>query len=104
KMRKKPFFDGPHAIPSGGLTPAQVCAAYQCAKLTPVRTVKIGIVSLGGFYSASDTAAAFAGYKLPAPTVTVAGPQDTSDTDSTVENMLDIECAGAAWAFSTGKA
>jgi subtilase family serine protease len=104
KKRKKPFFDGPHAIPSGGLTPAQICAAYKCAKLTPVRKVKIGIVSLGGFYSASDTQKAFAGYNLAAPAVTVAGPQDTSDKDSTVENMLDIECAGAAWAFSTGQA
>ena len=104
KKRKKPFFTNLSAIPSGGLTPGQVCAAYQFKKLTPVRPVKIGIVSLGGFYSASDTTTAFTGYKLPAPAVTVAGPQVTGDTDSTVENMLDIECAGSAWAYATGQA
>ncbi len=103
RKRKKPFFKNLAAIPSGGLTPTQVCAAYQFKKLTPVRPVKIGIVSLGGFYSKSDTAAAFKAYKLPAPKVTVAGPQDKTDSDSTVENMLDIECAGAAWAYSTGQ-
>ena len=94
KRRKRPFFTDLQAMPAGGLTPAQVCAAYRFASLTPVRQVKIGIVSLGGFYSSSDTTTAFAGYKLPAPLVTVAGPQDTSDHSSTVENMLDIECAG----------
>lgn len=104
RMRKKPFFAGPRAIPSGGLTPAQVCAAYQFQKLKPVRPVKIGIVSLGGFYSAGDMKTAFTGYNLPAPAVTVAGPQIKSDTDSTVENMLDIECAGSAWAYATGQA
>ena len=103
KRRKRPFFTDLQAMPAGGLTPAQVCAAYRFASLTPVRPVKIGIVSLGGFYSSSDTQTAFAGYKLPAPSVTVAGPQNTSDHDSTVENMLDIECAGAAFACSTGK-
>jgi kumamolisin len=102
KKRKKPFFAGLHAIPKGGLTPAQVCAAYKLQYLKPVRPVKIGIVSLGGFYSASDMAQAFAGYQLPAPKVTVAGPQVPTDQDSTVENMLDIECAGAAWAYATG--
>jgi kumamolisin len=81
-----------------------VCAAYNFERLKPVRSIKIGIVSLGGFYSASDMKTAFTGYKLPAPTVTVAGPQVTTDTDSTVENMLDIECAGSAWAYCTGQA
>jgi kumamolisin len=104
RKRKHPYFESLAALPSGGLTPAQVCAAYKCEKLTPVRAVKIGIVSLGGFYSASDMTAAFKGYQLPAPNVSVAGPQDPSDKDSTVENMLDIECAGSAWAFATGQA
>lgn len=104
KKRKRPFFAGLHAIPSGAVTPAQVCAAYRCAHLTPVRMIRIGIVSLGGFYSASDMNAAFTGYNLPPPAVTTAGPQDTGDKDSTVENMLDIECAGAAVAYSTGQA
>jgi kumamolisin len=101
--RKKPFFTSLAAIPSGGLTPAQVCAAYQFVKSPPVRPVKIGIVSLGGFYSASDLTTAFAAYQLPAPNVTAVGPQNKSDTDSTVENMLDIECAGSAWAYATGQ-
>lgn len=102
RMRKRPFFEGLHAMPAGGLTPGQVCEAYGCEKLTPVRQVKIGIVSLGGFYSASDMNAAFKGYKLSAPSVTTAGPQ-THDRGATVENMLDVECAGAAYAFSTGQ-
>jgi len=101
---KKPFFPDLQSIPSGGLTPAQVCAAYNFVRVKPVRPVKIGIVSLGGFYSATDMKTAYAGYQLPAPTVTVAGPQVTTDTDSTVENMLDIECSGAAWAYATGQA
>lgn len=103
KHRKQPFFEGLHAIPSGGLTPAQVCEAYGFEQRAPERQIKIGIVSLGGFYSDSDMQTAFDGYNLPAPTVTTAGPQDTSDPRSTVENMLDIECAGAAFAYATGK-
>lgn len=104
KKRKRPYFADLHAIPAGGVTPTQVCAAYNFAKLKPVRSIKIGIVSLGGFFSASDTKTAFAGYNLPEPVVTTAGPQHTSDHSSTVENMLDIECAGAAFAYSTGQA
>jgi kumamolisin len=100
----QPYFTDLTAIPAGGLTPAQVCAAYRFDKLTPVRAVKIGVVSLGGFYSASDMQTAFSGYDLPAPNVTATGTQDTNDTDSTVENMLDIECAGAVWAWVTGQA
>jgi kumamolisin len=100
----EPFFANLSTIPAGGLTPAQVCAAYRFAKLTPVRAIKIGVVSLGGFYSAGDMQTAFAGYGLPAPLVTATGVQDTTDTDSTVENMLDIECAGAVWAWVTGQA
>lgn len=102
RMIENPCFRDLASIPAGGLTPAQVCQAYRFAKLKPVRPVKIGIVSLGGFYSASDMTTAFSGYALPAPDVTATGPQDTTDTDSTVENMLDIECAGSAWAWSTG--
>jgi len=102
KKIKRPNFADISSIPAGGMTPAQVCQAYQCAKLTPVRPITIGIVSLGGYYSASDTATAFAAYELPAPNVTATGTQNTSDTNSTVENMLDIECAGSAWAYSTG--
>lgn len=98
------FFTGLTDIPSGGLTPAQVCKAYQFASLTPVRQVKIGIVSLGGFYSASDMQTAFAGYGVPVPNVTTLGTQDTTDQDSTVENMLDIECSGVAWAYASGTA
>jgi kumamolisin len=99
--RKHAFFSDPKAIPGGGLTPLQIAAAYQFQSLKPVRPVKIGIVSLGGFYSGSDMQTAFAAYGVPAPQVAVAGPQDTQDANSTVENMLDIECAGAAWAYAT---
>ncbi len=104
KHRKQPFFEGLHVTPSGGLTPVQVSTAYGFEKLTQMRNIKIGIVSLGGFYSDSDMQTAFTGYNLPAPDVVTAGPQDLQDTDSTVENMLDIECAGAALAYSTGQA
>lgn len=102
RHRKTRFFTSPQDIPSGGLTPLQVAKAYAFASLTPVRPVKIGIVSLGGFYSASDMQTAFAAYGVPAPAVTATGPQDTTDQNSTVENMLDVECAGAAWAYATG--
>ena len=102
RKRKHPYFKDLTSIPSGGLTPANVAKAYQFASVKPVRPVKIGIVSLGGFYSSSDMHMAFTGYGLPAPTVTTAGPQVLSDKDSTVENMLDIECAGSAWAYATG--
>ncbi|MCG1040920.1 MULTISPECIES: S8 family serine peptidase [Burkholderiaceae] len=104
KKRKKPYFDDLANIPSEGLTPAQVCQAYQFAKVQPVRPVKLGIVSLGGYYSSSDMSKAFTGYGLPTPVVSTAGPQVLWDSDSTVENMLDIECAGAAWAYATGTA
>ena len=97
-----PPFGGLAALPPGGLTPVQVARAYRFATVTPFRPVKIGIVSLGGFYSASDMHTAFAAYGVPAPSVTAVGAQDTGDHDSTVENMLDVECAGAAWACATG--
>ncbi|MFN0213955.1 MAG: S8 family serine peptidase [Saprospiraceae bacterium] len=102
QKRKKPYFQGLHAIPSGGLTPGQVCKAYGFQKLTPVRKVTIGIVSLDGVYSDSDMRTAFAAYNLPVPLVTAVGPQ-SPDFKSTIENMLDIECAGAAYAFCTGQ-
>lgn len=104
RKRKKPYFQDLTRMPSGGVTPGQVCKAYGFEKLTPVRAVKIGIVSLGGFYSDSDMRKAFTEYGLPAPEVTAVGNQDQSDQDSTVENMLDIECAGSAWAYATGTA
>ena len=102
KFHEEPSFDELHNISSGGLTPSQVCTAYGLAKVTPVRPIKIGIVSLGGYYSASDMETAFAGYQLPAPVVTTAGTQGT-DQFATVENMLDIECLAAAYAYSTGQ-
>jgi hypothetical protein len=95
------------AFPSGSLSPVQVCQAYQFVKVTPVRQVKIGIVSLGGAYSDFDCTTAFAGYNLPVPAVnpitTGGASQDPSDTNSTVENMLDVECSGAAYTFCTGQ-
>lgn len=104
KRRKKPYFGDLSKLPAGALTPAQVCQAYRFAKLKPVRPVKIGIVSLGGAYLASDMHTAFTGYGLPPPAVTATGPQDSSDQNATTENMLDIECSGAAWAYATGTA
>jgi kumamolisin len=97
-----PPFSDLAALPPGGLTPVQVAKAYQFATLKPLRPVTIGIVSLGGFYSASDMQTAFAAYGVAAPHVTAVGAQDTTDQNSTVENMLDVECAGAAWAYATG--
>ncbi|MCG1040966.1 MULTISPECIES: S53 family peptidase [Burkholderiaceae] len=112
EMRKKPFFDDLANIRPGGLTPAQVCQAYQFAKVQPVRPVKLGIVSFGGHYSSSDMKKAFTGYGLPKPVVNTIGPQVLDDAQvpdddwwkATVENMLDIEIAGAAWAYATGTA
>jgi kumamolisin len=104
RRTKSSYFSSLADIPSGGLTPAQVCKAYEIPQnLAPVRSIKIGIVSLGGFYSDSDMQTAFKGYSLPDPNVTPLGAQTKTDTQSTVENMLDVECAGAAWAYATGK-
>jgi len=102
RKRKDPYFADLSSIPSGGLTPGQVCKAYAFEQFKPIRPVKIGVVSLGGFYSDSDRATAFAGYGLATQIVTATGTQDPTDQDSTVENMLDIECAGTAWAYATG--
>ncbi|MCF7697020.1 S53 family peptidase [Mycetohabitans sp. B2] len=103
EMRKKPYFDDLANIRPGGLTPAQVCQAYQFAKVQPVRPVKLGIASFGGHYCPSDMSKAFTGYGLPQPVVSTAGPQ-VLKRRPTVENMLDIEIAGAAWAYATGTA
>ncbi|CBW77428.1 Pseudomonapepsin precursor (EC 3.4.21.100) (plasmid) [Mycetohabitans rhizoxinica HKI 454] len=104
EMRKKPYFDDLANIRPGGLTPAQVCQAYQFAKVQPVRPVKLGIVSLAGQYLSSDMSKAFTGYGLPTPVVSTAGSQVLGDLWSNVENMMDIEIAGAAWAYATGTA
>jgi kumamolisin len=104
RKRKNPYFDDLSSIPVGGLTPVQVCKAYNLQKLTPVRPVKIGIVSLGGWYSAADMEMAYKGYGVTPPNVTAVGPQNKEDTGSTDENMLDIECAGTAWTYATGTA
>lgn len=103
KKRKKHIIDEPHNLPRGSLLPAQVCKAYGFEKLTPQRKITIGIVSLGGSYSASDMTTAFDFYKLPAPNVRTAGVQAKQETKARVENMLDIDCAGVAFAYSTGQ-
>jgi len=96
------------AFPAGTLTPAQVCFANLFPKVTPVRTFLIGIVSLGGAFSASDLAMFCSGNSMPVPNVQTitanGGSQDPTDSDSTVENMLDVECLAAAWWFCTGVA
>lgn len=89
--------------PSLNLTPLQVCKAYEFQKLTPIRPIKMGIVSLGGCFSSTDMKAAFEGYQLPLPTLTVAGTQDPADELATLENMLDIECLAAAYSYSTNQ-
>jgi len=98
------------ALPAGTALPGDFAAAYGfgagcCADGQPV---KIGILSLGGSYVASDLEQACqqAGIPLPTVEVLIAGgaTQDPTDQDSNVENALDLQCAAAAWSRATNKA
>src|SRR5271163_832532 len=69
----------------------------------------IGIVELGGGWVPSDITEYFQSIGLPAPTITDVSVDGTKNLganggDASVEVTLDIEVAGGAFAYCTGKA
>jgi len=82
-------------------TPPQVAQIYQFPANTDGTGQTLGIIELGGGFSASDLETYFSGLGLPVPSVTAQGVdgaqnepgQDPNGADGEVE--LDIEVAGA---------
>ena len=82
-------------------TPPQVAGIYQFPANTDGTGQTLGIIELGGGFSASDLETYFSGLGLPVPSVTAQGVdgaenvpgQDPNGADGEVE--LDIEVAGA---------
>lgn len=93
---------------AGGYLPSEVAARYQfpAGIVPPLGHIPtIGIVELGGGYSAADVTAAFAAMALPAPVITSASVQGATNSpgdDADGEVALDIQVAAAACAGSTG--
>lgn len=85
-----------------------LCAAYEWPVNLPGRG-KIAIVELGGGWRQSDLDIFFARNALPGPVVTDVSVDGTAnqpgaDPDADGEVALDIEVAGASFAFATGVA
>jgi kumamolisin len=85
-----------------------LCAAYEWPRALPGRG-KIAIVELGGGWLQSDLDIFFSRNALPGPVVTDVSVDGTvnnpgADPDSDGEVALDIEVAGASFAFATGVA
>ena len=96
----------PRATPTTSWSPHQVLPAYGFTKpLTAVKAVTIGIIELGGGETPSDTATAFATWKLPAPRVTnvgVQGGQNAPGDDADGEVALDLQVAAGTFSALTG--
>jgi len=102
---------GPQGFPAGSLSPRQVLEAYgfrqnQYAGALPV---KLGIGSLGGGVVSVDVDHAVAVWGMARPSIVasaVGGGTDdpTTDQDSNVENMLDLELMAFTWWWLTGLA
>jgi kumamolisin len=87
-------------------TPVQVAEAYAFPSGTTGKGQTVGIVELGGGFSAQDLATYFKGLGLTPPSVTavsVDGGQNSPGTDSNADGevMLDIEVVGAVAPDST---
>ena len=85
-----------------------LCAAYEWPRNLSGRG-RIAIVELGGGWVSSDLATFFSRNSLPVPVVadiSVDGTKNSPgiDPDSDGEVTLDIEVAGASYAFATGVA
>jgi kumamolisin len=84
-----------------------LCAAYDFPR-NATGNGTIAIVELGGGWLQSDVNAFFSGVDLPAPTITnvsVDGTQNSPGGSSAdIEVALDIQVAGAVFAYMTGKA
>lgn len=81
-------------------TPPQVARGYGFPSGVDGTGETVGIIELGGGYSATDLSAYFQGLDIPAPAVTAVevdgGSNDPgADQDADAEVMLDIEVAGS---------
>lgn len=97
----KPHFRisrAPHAPAGKSFTPPQVAALYNFPKDATGQGQTVGIIELGGGYSASDLQAYFSELKITAPSVTavsVDGGTNSPGAQADAEVMLDIEVVGA---------
>ncbi len=96
-------------FPAGSLSPAQVLTAYgfKQNQYAGAQPVKLGIGSLGGGVVQQDIDNAVAAWGMAAPNMTVrtvggAVNDPSSDQDSNVENMLDIQMMAFTWWWLTG--
>jgi kumamolisin len=101
----------PQGFPAGSLSPRQVLEAYgfQQNQYAGALPVKLGIGSLGGGVVPADIDHAVAVWGMARPAITaraVGGAADdpTTDQDSNVENMLDLELIAFTWWWLTGTA
>ena len=99
------------SFPAGSLSPAQVLTAYgfKQNQYKGASPVKLGIGSLGGGVVQQDIDNAVQLWGMAAPKMTIrtvggAGSDPTTDQDSNVENMLDIQMMAFAWWWLTGTA
>jgi kumamolisin len=87
---------------AGQLTPPQIVTAYNIPSSTGAN-IKVGIVSLGGGWQASDFNASMAnlGLSITAANITTvlvdgaANIFSTSDNNASLENTLDLYCVGS---------
>jgi kumamolisin len=105
KLRGAKF--GKHATAGGApWTVPALCAAYQWPTNQKGGGV-IGIVELGGGWTAADIAAYFQSINQPVPNITDVSVDGTTNSpgtsDADFEVALDIEVAGAAYYVATGK-
>lgn len=98
------------AFPAGTFTPGQVAAAYgyKQGAYAGGAPVKVGVLSLGGSYVASDLQAACTAWGIPMPSVQVltagGAAEDPTDSGSNEENALDLQCIVGVWSRLTGTA
>lgn len=92
------MIDQPWAIPA-------LLKAYNFPTNAPGNAT-IGILEMGGGWVQSDVTTAFSQMGLAAPTITdvsVDGTVNTPGQDADMEVALDIQVAGAAYTYATGK-
>lgn len=107
KLCRPPFIVHPNA--GGAYWVSQICDAYGFPKLTPgaAPLPRIGVVSLGGGYRASDVSLAANLNGLPVPTVTslsVGGAGNAPGDAADGENALDIQASAFGFSYVTGLA
>lgn len=94
----RPHFRRPRATPAQTYTPLEVGTLYQYPAGTDGSGQGIGIIELGGGFSASDLARYFKNLGIAKPptvtAVAVAGGANSPGSDADGEVMLDIEIIG----------